>query len=154
MHSTTLITILLGLMALAYYLGRKRSLNLVSGRIRNLHSLPVYYGLQTALWCGIPALLLMALWIAFEGSVVTALVVDSLPREMQHLPPERLDLVLNDIRNLATGNIVSVEVDEEMGQAHRLDRRYRKGGHRRTGIHRLLDEKGQCFLRQVGVDHP
>ncbi|MEJ2691889.1 MAG: phosphate ABC transporter permease subunit PstC [Candidatus Thiodiazotropha sp.] len=117
MHSSTLITILLGLMALAYYLGRKRSLKLVSGRIRNLHSLPAYYGLQTALWCGIPALLLIALWIAFEGSVVTALVVESLPREIQDLPPERLDLVLNDIRNLATGDIVSAELDEEMRRA-------------------------------------
>ncbi len=117
MHTSTLIVLLLGLMALAYYLGRKRSLRLVSGRIRNLHSLPAYYGLQTALWCGIPALLLIALWVSFEGSVVTGLVVDSLPMEIQNLPPERLNLVLNDIRNLATGNIVSGTVDAEMQRA-------------------------------------
>ncbi|MEJ2454914.1 MAG: phosphate ABC transporter permease subunit PstC [Candidatus Thiodiazotropha sp.] len=117
MHTSTLIVLLLGLMALAYYLGRKRSLGLVSGRVRDLHSLPSYYGLQTALWCGIPALLLIAFWVSFEGSVVTGLVVDSLPQEIQKLPPERLDLVLNDIRNLATGNIVSGTVDAEMQRA-------------------------------------
>ncbi len=117
MHTSTLIVLLLGLMGLAYYLGRKRSLRLVSGRVRDLHSLPSYYGLQTALWCGIPALLLIALWVSFEGSVVTGLVVDTLPQEVQSLPPERLNLVLNDIRNLATGNIVSGTVDAEMRQA-------------------------------------
>jgi phosphate transport system permease protein len=114
MQSSTLIIVLLGLMALAYYLGRKRSLNLVSGRIRDLHSLPTYYGIQTALWCGVPALLLFVLWISFEGSVVTGMVVDSLPQELQDLPPERLNLVVNDIRNLAQGNIVSRAVDETM----------------------------------------
>jgi phosphate transport system permease protein len=117
MHTSTLIILLLGLMSLAYYLGRKRSLGLVSGRVRDLHSLPSYYGLQTALWCGIPALILIVLWVAFEGSVVTGLVVEALPQEIQELPPERLDLVLNDIRNLATGNIVSSEVDQQMQQA-------------------------------------
>jgi phosphate transport system permease protein len=117
MHTSTLIIVLLGLMALAYYLGRKRSLSLVSGRIRDLHSLPAYYGLQTAMWCGIPALLLLALWLSFESSLVTSLVVDSLPQEVQSLPPDRLNLVLNDIHNLATGNIVSTGVDETMRQA-------------------------------------
>ncbi|PVV14520.1 MAG: phosphate ABC transporter permease subunit PstC [gamma proteobacterium symbiont of Ctena orbiculata] len=114
MHSSTLIIILLGLMTLAYYMGRKRSLSLVSGRVRDLHSLPSYYGLHTALWCGIPALILFVFWVSFEGAVVTGMVVDSLPQEIQELPPERLNLVMNDIRNLAQGDIVSQEVDETM----------------------------------------
>ncbi|MGD8908235.1 MAG: phosphate ABC transporter permease subunit PstC [Chromatiales bacterium] len=117
MHTSTLIILLLGLMSLAYYLGRKRSLGLVARRVRDLHSLPSYYGLQTAMWCGVPALILIVLWVAFEGSVVTGLVVEALPQEIQGLPPERLNLVLNDIRNLATGNIVSSEVDQQMQQA-------------------------------------
>jgi phosphate transport system permease protein len=104
-------------MSLAYYMGRKRSLSLVSGRVRDLHSLPSYYGLHTALWCGIPAILLIVLWVSFEGSVVTGLVVDSLPEETRQLPPERLNLVLNDIRNLATGDITSGTVDEDMQRA-------------------------------------
>ena len=117
MHTSTLIIVLLGLMSLAYYLGRKRSLNLVSGRVRDLHSLPSYYGLHTAMWCGIPALLLIILWVSFQGAIVTGMVVDSLPQEVQNLPPERLNLVMNDIRNLATGNITSGDVDQQMQQA-------------------------------------
>ncbi|MEW8585666.1 MAG: phosphate ABC transporter permease family protein, partial [Candidatus Thiodiazotropha sp.] len=114
MQSTTLIIVLLGLMTLAYYMGRKRSLSLVNGRVRDLHSLPSYYGIHTALWCGVPALILFVFWISFEGAVVTGMVVDNLPQEIQELPPERLNLVMNDIRNLAQGDIVSREVDETM----------------------------------------
>jgi phosphate transport system permease protein len=117
MHTSTLIILLLGLMSLAYYFGRKRSLSLVGGKIRDLHSLPSYYGLQTAMWCGIPALILLSLWISFEETVVTSMVVESLPQEVQGLPPERLDLVLNDVRNLSKGDIVSSTVDQTMQQA-------------------------------------
>ncbi|MEW8627282.1 MAG: phosphate ABC transporter permease subunit PstC [Candidatus Thiodiazotropha sp.] len=117
MHTSTLIILLLGLMSLAYYFGRKRSLSIVGGKIRDLHSLPSYYGLQTAMWCGIPALILLSLWISFEETVVTGMVVESLPQEVQSLPPERLDLVLNDVRNLSKGDIVSSTVDQTMQQA-------------------------------------
>ncbi|MBV2092021.1 MAG: phosphate ABC transporter permease subunit PstC [Candidatus Thiodiazotropha sp. (ex Ctena orbiculata)] len=117
MHTSTLIILLLGLMSLAYYFGRKRSLSLVGGKVRDLHSLPSYYGMQTAMWCGIPALILLALWLSFEESVVTGMVVESLPQEIQELPPERLDLVLNDVRNLSQGDIVSSTVDQTMQQA-------------------------------------
>ncbi|MCG7871355.1 MAG: phosphate ABC transporter permease subunit PstC [Candidatus Thiodiazotropha lotti] len=117
MHTSTLIILLLGLMSLAYYFGRKRSLSLVGGKVRDLHSLPSYYGMQTAMWCGIPALILLAFWLSFEESVVTGMVVESLPQEVQNLPPERLDLVLNDVRNLSQGDIVSSTVDQTMQQA-------------------------------------
>ncbi|MBV2122203.1 MAG: phosphate ABC transporter permease subunit PstC [Candidatus Thiodiazotropha sp. (ex Ctena orbiculata)] len=117
MHTSTLIILLLGLMSLAYYFGRKRSLSLVGGKVRDLHSLPSYYGLQTAMWCGIPALILLAFWISFEESVVTGMVIESLPQEIQNLPPERLNLVLNDVRNLSQGDIVSSTVDQTMQQA-------------------------------------
>ncbi|MCG7919929.1 MAG: phosphate ABC transporter permease subunit PstC [Candidatus Thiodiazotropha lotti] len=117
MHTSTLIILLLALMSLAYYFGRKRSLSLVGGKVRDLHSLPSYYGMQTAMWCGIPALILLAFWLSFEESVVTGMVVESLPQEVQNLPPERLDLVLNDVRNLSQGDIVSSTVDQTMQQA-------------------------------------
>jgi phosphate transport system permease protein len=36
-----------------YYLGRNRALTVAGGQIRNLHSLPSFYGSYTALWCGL-----------------------------------------------------------------------------------------------------
>ena len=111
--------ILLGVMAAAYHLGRRRSLASVGGRsgVRNLHSLPAYYGFYTALWAGLPALLVAGLWVFFEGSLITSMVVQSLPASLRDVPPERLGLLVNDITNLANGNIVSTQVDAGMQRA-------------------------------------
>jgi phosphate transport system permease protein len=44
-------------------------------------------------------------------------VVDTLPAEMRSLPPDRLGLLVNDIRNLVEGNIVSGDVSPAMQRA-------------------------------------
>jgi len=119
MQFSFLILAVLVVMALAYHVGRRRSLATVGGRsgIRALHSLPAYYGFYTALWAGLPALVVAGLWMAFEGSIVTSMVVEGLPAPMRELPPDRLGLLVNDITNLANGNIVSAQVDEAMQRA-------------------------------------
>ena len=119
MQLSLLILVLLGVMALAFQLGRRRSLATVGGRsgTRNLHSLPAYYGFYAALWAGLPALVIAALWVFFEGSIITSMVVESLPAGMRELPPDRLGLLVNDITNLANGNIVSGDVDQAMQRA-------------------------------------
>jgi len=119
MQFSVLVLVLLGVMALAYHLGRRRSLVTVGGRIgaKSLHSLPSYYGFYTALWAGLPALLIAGLWVFFEGSIITSMVVQGLPPELRELPPARLGLLMNDINNLASGNIVSGEVDATMQRA-------------------------------------
>lgn len=117
MASPTLILTLLGLSSASYYLGWRRSINLASDGVQRLHSLPGYYGLYTALWAGIPALMLVALWLSLEGALITELVSAGLPDEIRNLPPERLNLVLNDIKNLASGDIISRSVDSTMQAA-------------------------------------
>ncbi|MGD8587858.1 MAG: phosphate ABC transporter permease subunit PstC [Chromatiales bacterium] len=117
MNTFTLLVVLLGLSTLAFYLGRKRAFSVVKGRVRNLHSLPVYYGFQAALWCGIPALLLFGVWISLESTIIMQIVVDALPEGLRNLPPDRLGLLVNDVRNLVDGNIVSGEVSPAMQQA-------------------------------------
>ncbi|MGD2111745.1 MAG: phosphate ABC transporter permease subunit PstC [Gammaproteobacteria bacterium] len=111
MNTPVLLLLLLGLMTAGYYLGRHRALSITAGRIRDLHSLPSYYAMLTVLWCGIPALAVLLLWLSLEPSVITQLVVAGLPPEVQGLPEDRLALVVSDIRNLVSGNIVSVEAD-------------------------------------------
>ncbi len=119
MQTTTLIIVLLILMAGAYQLGRRRSSRVATaaGGVRNLHSLPSYYGFYTAIWCGLPALLVLMLWVAFQSNIVPQFVVVNLPQEIRELPPARLGLVINDIRNLAEGNITSGEVNPAMQAA-------------------------------------
>ena len=54
-----LLLILLLLSGSAYYLGRNRAFRVAGDHIRNLHSLPSFYGSYTALWCGLPALIVV-----------------------------------------------------------------------------------------------
>ncbi|MGD8974926.1 MAG: phosphate ABC transporter permease family protein, partial [Desulfobacterales bacterium] len=119
MSPTTLLIVLLALSTLAYYIGRRRAFAVAgdAANIKNLHSRPAYYGSLTALWCGIPALLLFGFWMAFESNVITTLVVADLPEEIRALPEARLNLVVNDIKNLVSGNIVSGEVNPVMQAA-------------------------------------
>ena len=117
MQTSTLIIVLLALSSLAYYVGKKRAFAVANGKIRSLHSLPAYYGLYTAIWCGLPALIILAIWIAFEGAIITNLVVADLPSQIQAQGADRLNLIVNDIKNLVSGNIVSGEVDPAMQAA-------------------------------------
>jgi phosphate transport system permease protein len=87
------------------------------GNIKTLHSRPTYYGTLTAIWCGIPALILFGFWLAFESSIITSLVVADLPENLRSLPSDRLNLTLNDIKNLVSGNIVSGRIDPTMQAA-------------------------------------
>ncbi|MBP6701229.1 MAG: phosphate ABC transporter permease family protein, partial [Halioglobus sp.] len=71
MDTTTVFLVLVLLTVASFFLGRKRSHAVVSGRggARALHSLPKHYGYMAALWALLPALLVLALWLAFESSM-------------------------------------------------------------------------------------
>ncbi|MBI5063784.1 MAG: phosphate ABC transporter permease subunit PstC [Desulfatitalea sp.] len=107
-----LMTLLLLLTLTAYYLGLRRAVAVAGGpeAVRALHSRPPYYGVLTALWCGLPALLIFAAWQMVESRVITHLVVAQMPAEMQGLSTARLSLTINDIRNMIGGNIVAGQI--------------------------------------------
>jgi phosphate transport system permease protein len=119
MSPATLIIILLALSSLAYYVGRRRAIAVGGDKmqLKQLHSRSTYYGALTAIWCGIPALLIFGFWLAFESNIITQLVVADLPENIRNLPDARLNLIVNDIRNLVSGNIVSAEIDPTMQAA-------------------------------------
>ena len=112
MISTTLIIITILLLSSAVFeLGRRRALAVSGKDFRSLHSLPHYYGSYAALWSGIPTILVLVLWIAFEHFFITQLVINDLPQELQSLPQAKLDLVVNDIRNQVSGAVASTRAD-------------------------------------------
>ena len=117
--TTLIIVILLTLASVSYVLGRKKAVRIAGGKagIKNLHSLPAHYGTLTALWCGIPALLVFSCWLAFQDTVITSLVVSDLPEQFGSYPEDRLNLVVNDIKNLVSGNIISGDVNMTMIKA-------------------------------------
>ncbi len=116
---TLIIAMLLVLSSAAYILGRKRAVRVAGGKsgIKKLHSLPTHYGALTALWCGLPALLIFGSWLAFQDTLIMSLVVNDLPERIRTLPQDRLNLVINDIKNLVSGNIISGDVDMAMIKA-------------------------------------
>ncbi len=111
MTPTSLIVCLALFSVFAFWVGRKRSITVANGRLRELHSLPGYYGYYAAIWCGIPALIVWSLWLSFETVLIPDLVVSALPEELRSVSPDHLTLIVNDIKNLVSGNIVSGEVD-------------------------------------------
>jgi len=96
----------------AFWIGKSRSLALVGGSrgVRNLHSLPGHYGLMTALWCALPALAVIAIWLMAQDAIIVRLVTDQLPETVRNLPENDLSLVLNDMRNLVAGNVPATSV--------------------------------------------
>ncbi|MDD9304099.1 MAG: phosphate ABC transporter permease subunit PstC [Desulfobacter sp.] len=108
MSPTHLLFTLALLTLTGFYLGRRKAFGLCSkaGGPKVLHSRPTYYGALTALWCALPAMIVFVFWLGFESSVITHIMILDLDQEIQGLPPDRLNLIVNDIRNLVNGNIV------------------------------------------------
>ncbi len=149
--SSTLLFILLLLTLTGYYLGLRRSVAVAGGRrnISRLHSRPTYYGMLTALWCGLPALLLFAGWQAFESKMITHLVVADLPPEFKTLPADRINLIINDIRNMVVGNIVSGKISPAMQAAADHYRRLQQTSHAAMAVAAMsLAIIGLVWVRQ------
>lgn len=119
MSPLLLLLLLLMLSVAGFFIGRHKAASLAQkvGGASRMHSLPVYYGTLTALWCCLPAFFMFLIWLGFEQSIVTGLMAADLPEQARTLPPARLNVLINDIRSLAGGNIVSGEVTPLMRNA-------------------------------------
>ena len=116
MNPTMLLFTILFLSVMGFIMGKKRSFAVANqaGGISGLHSRPTYYGSLTALWCALPALIIFCFWLLFESRIITDLVISTLPDQFRNLPADRMNLVINDIKNLVNGNIVSVDMNPLM----------------------------------------
>jgi phosphate transport system permease protein len=119
MSNSALFLAVVALAVFGYWMGKQRSLLLVGGPrgIRKLHSLPSYYGLLTALWCSLPALVIMALWLGFQDNIITSLVAAKLPAAVQTQDAGQLGLFLNDVKNVVAGNVPAEAAREEVRTA-------------------------------------
>ncbi|MDO8938617.1 MAG: phosphate ABC transporter permease subunit PstC [Methylicorpusculum sp.] len=111
MSPSILLILLLILAYVGFYAGKKRAVGCVEGKVKFLHSLPGFYGFYVSLWSVIPALLITLIWLIVEPVWMTQAVTAQLPEEMINLPPERLNLVLNDIRNVVNGSTLATQSD-------------------------------------------
>ena len=103
MNSTTLIAVILVFVLLSYWIGIQRAVQVAGGKAqaKRLSSLPSQFGLLTAFYCGIPALISLILWTLFEPTVIESLLVSQMPADVQQMNPQQLGLYLNGIQVLA-----------------------------------------------------
>jgi len=122
MSATMLILLTLVLATMAYAYGRRRSLAVAGkGGTRALHSLPGHYGMMVALWCALPALVLVVGWKLFEPAVVSAVLEPTLPEAILDAGDKRVELYRNEIDNLVEkGDLESIVDDEKRRVAMRL----------------------------------
>ena len=96
------ITILL---AAGFVFGRARARSL-RAQGTALHSRPLYHGVFVAVSAGVPAFVLLVLWLLFQDRLVETFLAMSLPEaEVADLSPAERGLLVSEIRQVAEGRI-------------------------------------------------
>ena len=117
-----LLLIILALSLAAYIVGRATARGFVAADGQPVHSLPSYHGAYVAIWTGVPALVLVLLWLLVQGTVIDGLLVRSLPDSLAAAAPSQIQLTLSEIHNVAAGRIFAEPSPEVVAAAGRLNR--------------------------------
>jgi len=126
-----LIGVLLALIAIAYQIGLRKSRSL-AGKGNNtaiLHSRPGYYGSLVALWCGIPAFLILIVWNLVEPSVLQHLILKNVPANIaSSLDTAGVDVLVDRIKAIASGfGVTDTPAAYEVAAAEQLSKFERIG---------------------------
>lgn len=112
---------ILGFSLIAYLVGRGTGLKLVAADGANVHSLPGYHGAFVAVWVGLPALILLLLWLAAQGPIIDGIVLGTVPASLTDgLTPAQASLLLSEIKNVAAGRIFGEPSPEVTAAAEAL----------------------------------
>ncbi|HID67913.1 MAG TPA: phosphate ABC transporter permease subunit PstC [Roseibacterium sp.] len=103
-----ILTAIVVLGGLGFFLGRQRAIASAGGDARILHSLPVYYGTNVALLTVVPAVLVLGVWLIVQPMVIAGAAIDLIPEQGVTQAGSR-DLVMSDVRRLADGINTGVE---------------------------------------------
>jgi phosphate transport system permease protein len=114
---------ILALTLAGYVYGRRRAVAIVGGREHELHSRPSYHGAYVAAYIGIPAFLLVLIWIALQGPVIDALLLWSLPASAtEGLDKGQTGLLISQIKSVAAGNVFGEPTPVVLEAAERYQR--------------------------------
>lgn len=105
-----LIGVLLALVAIAYQIGLRKSRKIAGTESNSamLHSRPGYYGALVALWCGIPAFLILIVWNIVEPNILKHLVLNHVPASIVNATdPAGIQVMVERIKAIASGFGVS-----------------------------------------------
>ena len=97
-----LVLIVLALATVGFSIGRFRALQSADGNSRNLHSLPVYYGMNVAIAVAVPALLVTLFWSLIQPVIIDTSISSSIPASVIE-EGSSLSLVMSEVRRVADG---------------------------------------------------
>ena len=124
MSVTNLILITAVLTVLYFLFGRHRAYTVAktNGGLQGLHSLPSHYGSLAALWCAIPAVLIIVVWKIFEPMAIDSLLASSIPDTIHEQGSKAVALYRNEINNAVNaGRIDSLTDPVKHATAMRLN---------------------------------
>jgi phosphate transport system permease protein len=103
--ASTVFLILLALSVIGYFAGLLRARRVRGTAYRDFHSLPLYHGLNIAIWTGVPALIIVLFWLLFQGAAIDSIILDSLGASASGLDRAEQALLLSEIKQVADGRI-------------------------------------------------
>ena len=115
MPYSTVFTIALVALVLAYYAGQRKAVGFRAGK-GTTHSLPFYHGSWFALVVLLPALLVLLAWSIFDGALIKSLTLESLPEPFASQSTEKKQLLYSEIRRLADSGFLSTNA-EALGES-------------------------------------
>jgi phosphate transport system permease protein len=99
-----LLLAILAFALVAFFIGRTSGQRFVAADGAKVHSLPGYHGAFVAVWVGVPALVLVVLWLVLQGTVIDNLLLGTLPASLvEGRSPAQMSLLLSEIKNVAAG---------------------------------------------------
>jgi phosphate transport system permease protein len=103
MSTTSLLIIaVLVLAAIGYFMASSRAIAAAGGDRRKLHSLPVYYGSNAAMFTAIPALGILVIWLLALPMLVERNVLSTIPASIIS-EGSSAGLVMSDVRRVSEG---------------------------------------------------
>ena len=120
---TSYLPVVLGLLILySFVMGRRRIRVAADAQAVRPHSQFGYYGLYVALWCGLPALIVVLARLMFGPVIVDAVVMSSLPDQVTAgLDSAKLGLLEAEIKAIAGGVVFGEPSAAVVAAAERLN---------------------------------
>ncbi|POF34877.1 phosphate ABC transporter permease subunit PstC [Roseibium marinum] len=137
-----LVVIVLAIAFVGYVAGRARALASAGGDMRDLHSLPSYYGANVAMKAAVPAFLILVLWLLVQPFVIHSNISGMIP-EGSVGEGSSLGLVMAEVRRAAEG------LDNAVATGQMTDDFARNARADFNDITTRLKEAGQIVTSQI-----
>ncbi len=130
-----LVLIVLLVAAVGFVFARSRAISTAGGSLRNMHSLPSYYGWNAALKSTVPAFGLLIIWLIAQPMYVSSVVADMIP-ESEIREGSSRGLVMAEVRRtsnglenaIAAGAMTESDAENAGGNLEDLTQRLRDAG--------------------------